>query len=881
MNSDLTIEYNNKTYPFQLYEDPNTRQKQWLISDAEVMSPLYTSERPYDAQIPPEKEDIIEQNYFHAGMGESEFEHGKRYFKGDIDARRKGNVLLPPKITASTVTTTGGAVWMYGLRNYGFEENATTGWTDLDEVVDAGVDPGTDQEGSYCAKETLAGAGTEVFYQDLPAYTDLRGITLTVYAYLWAEFATSSLKAGLGDNVSTTWSPTSSAQSWVEKIASHTVDAAATRIRISGSATTIGATSGYFDNFRIAVSKTALDLAPVVKIIEYEGYPYAAAGNYLLKYDGTDWDVICAFCCKPTDMAVWGDYLFIAFGTTMPVHYYDGSAMYCSSVANSSMEFLGNVGGTFWGNSSAYEIRSSTNPINGGAWSAVTTVRDTNADITSILNHPDTVMVGLTDDLFEITTTDEISRIPTLYQDSGTNTCHRMWMWKGDLYVPTENGSLYLYDIGDYTITIVTPSYDIPGQVDFTGRVMAGYGDQEYNYVFIDYATKVEILAGRWETIGDNDGDEDTDFWWHHVGEVTLTGTSDNIECALISALPTAGYKFIFLGCNHTTDKIYHISNPLQYGDVMQSTNYEVETAGDLVTPWIRGQYEYVLKTFYSLTVRVEDADATHTIVVSYKLAEDTSFTTLGTINADPEETLYFLDGITSKKIQLKFTFASGDNTTTPILTGYTLRCRARPFDLEEGRIAVTKDGGFLMWGGLETKQYHPEYMYVEKIFNTIRFLTEGLTTAKYITFQYKLDDAAAWLTHNVRVEKSPYQEIVFPDYTTGKILQVRFTLASPSDTDLLAYIVEGTLMFDKKKEIQLGILVADSLPTRTGGEPYRCNVDQMAGVLREIDASKKPVTLETFDKQKYEILFNSMSEQLILDGNKREYLFTVNAREK
>jgi len=128
-----------------------------------------------------------------------------------------------------------------------------------------------------------------------------------------------------------------------------------------------------------------------------------------------------------------------------------------------------------------------------------------------------------------------------------------------------------------------------------------------------------------------------------------------------------------------------------------------METSGDLLTSWQEGRYQHILKIFYSITVRTENCSATKTIAVSYKKEFDSSFTSLGTMSSNTSNTLYFTDYITTKKLQLKFTFSSDSNTVSPYVTGYSLRCISRPFDRSRGRLTINEHGEFSVFGGNET----------------------------------------------------------------------------------------------------------------------------------------------------------------------------------
>jgi len=91
-------------------------------------------------------------------------------------------------------------------------------------------------------------------------------------------------------------------------------------------------------------------------------------------------------------------------------------------------------------------------------------------------------------------------------------------------------------------ISTITPAESIPEQSNFEGRVMASDGDEKYLYAFLENGTKVQVMAGRWETIKNASGSNETDFWWHHIGELTLSNASDNITAVRMATYSGTRY---------------------------------------------------------------------------------------------------------------------------------------------------------------------------------------------------------------------------------------------------------------------------------------------------------------------------------------------------
>jgi len=317
----------------------------------------------------------------------------------------------------------------------------------------------------------------------------------------------------------------------------------------------------------------------------------------------------------------------------------------------------------------------------------------------------------------------------------------------------------------------------------------------------------------------------------------------------------------------------------------MMDIDTNMMTSGELITSWLEGKYKDVLKTFYNLTLRTEHCDASSYIAVSYRMEYDVDgspggWISLGTVTTNSFNTLTFDEltyNVDSKRIQLKFAFTGANATTSPFLLGYELRCMARPFDLEEGRITLNENMDFRTFGGLDTSGYHNEFRDVTKDYYALSVISSGLdetSTSKYITVEYKSDREKAYHTLLERVTTSPYQTLYLPKLK-GKFVRFKFTLNSPSDTYMIAYILDGTLRHVKKKELEFVVHVANGLPLPHGGE-YLCDVFSYMRDIRALDREEWPVTIELFDEQKFNVVIKSMEERRVYNPSRGQWEFVV-----
>ena len=738
LDSDIKLGfvYEATDYPFVLARKKDSASA-WFMARIPLLNPIFTDDTPGAAHIPPSTEVLIEQDSFHAGMGQEFYDNVNRIYNSPgVDTRRKGSAVLGPKLSASTIDIT---PTMPTFTNAGFETGDTTGWTWLDEAS-----TNFKRTGSYSGKETVAAAaGIETFYQDLSGYAGVKGIGVTISAYIHSIGGISA-SIGVDDGVtSVVYSAANTSASFTESTITVTVSPDATRLRVYGRTVEFGAGAvAYFDDFTIALQATG-DTGTVIKQLQWDDKLWAAYGKTLLCYAHNDdeWRPAYTFAADITWIAEWLGYMIVCLGTGLEYWYFNGFT-WTESTKSINAEFMATVGATAWCNDSAYQVKSAADPTNSGSWSAATSVGGSTQDITTLIPHPDTVFVGQTNALYQIPSAGaNVSLLPILTQASDSNTCANTIDWDGKLYVPTGSGTLIEYDYESAVYTIITPSWDAPGQSAFTGRILTMAGDEVYLYVGIDNGTSVEILAGHWETI-----DGTTDWWWHHVTTITgLADASANLRSMLISSVGAS--KRMWLGFNNPTDGIKSLAHPRWYGDVSDDSEYRFDTnGGKLVTSWLESEYPHIMKTFFALSVRTRDCDADHAITVEYQTEEDEAadtWYTLGTIDAEPYETLYYISGVTTRKIRLRFSLATDNDTETPQLKGYSLRARARPFDLEENRIQLKESGSFRVYGGADTSWVHEEYGDIDKAWYNMVVLTEGLSASdsKTITPTFQVDN--------------------------------------------------------------------------------------------------------------------------------------------
>jgi len=102
MADSIKFRLRGEVFEFPIAEQAG--QKAFKTNTSKLFPLMYTTDRPLNAHLPPINEEILDQDFFHAGIGEINFAHGKRIFKGPVDTRISGVAKCPPKLTKATIT---------------------------------------------------------------------------------------------------------------------------------------------------------------------------------------------------------------------------------------------------------------------------------------------------------------------------------------------------------------------------------------------------------------------------------------------------------------------------------------------------------------------------------------------------------------------------------------------------------------------------------------------------------------------------------------------------------------------------------------------------------------------------------------------------------
>ena len=650
--------------------------KLWRKEDAPSLSPQFFTTSAEYAAVPPLQELVIAQDLWHAGFGQQNSElpstEDKRYRSTvSADARFKGRILPGPgtgTLTAPTLSNLiipnadfeGAGIWAVASGNGSWDDQNST----------------QAKAGTYSGKFT-AGTSVTIVAQSLFWTTDYQ--SKEVIFTCWIYQTSNVWDIGIYDGVGVTYSSRSTDyNAWIQLTVTRTLDASATeltlRLRCSN---TGGSLIAYFDEADATVA-----LAPsgnYVTGIDFNGATYITRGAFLQKYIGSgNWIGFSQFDANITDLAVFGDQLLVAIGTSNKLYYSapDDDTSWTQDDA-AQFEFMAvKPGVRIYGNTSTFEFdwQTAIDSVLAGA----VTVGDKDAAITDMLVHTDALVYVMKEDQpFQINASDAVIPIlPDARYEQATTSGKNAISWKGDLFIPLGTQTLTRWrsatDIED-----VSPALFAPGEEDYGDRVLALAADARWQFVIIDNSTLVEVLAVRRETI-----DTITDWRYHPIQQVTL-GT---VNYAFVS---NVGTKRLWL-LPDSADAPTFVYLPENYADPANDSNYNFATSAVFYTPWYDGGFPDITKAITSFTLLSANLNANRTVTVKYQYLGDSSWTALGSaFVSSPSATKFITTEDTGKKIRFEITLATNDAADPPEVLGYIARGALMPTKLKQFTFAV------------------------------------------------------------------------------------------------------------------------------------------------------------------------------------------------
>ncbi|GAF97166.1 unnamed protein product, partial [marine sediment metagenome] len=267
----------------------------------------------------------------------------------------------------------------------------------------------------------------------------------------------------------------------------------------------------YVDTWSIEYAD--MSMPEPVKMVVFEGKLYTAYGTYLVRKDNDGVGVIKEFDQDITDLCVFqnpsatdGDNptyrrLFIAQGLDNHYWYTDDGWTFYESAASTNAKYMSNIGDSqFWISDATNTITSSDSPINdeeadptsvASAFATSTKVGGDYFEITSLVDHPDTVFVRKQDQAYYLSGSEVLPVAEGLEIEANTDIDYPLHFWQNKLYIPAGTNALYEYDIGRGDILPISPVKFAIGDTKYDGACGRGItSDNEYLYITVETGTR-------------------------------------------------------------------------------------------------------------------------------------------------------------------------------------------------------------------------------------------------------------------------------------------------------------------------------------------------------------------------------------------------------
>ncbi len=460
---------------------------------------------------------------------------------------------------------------------------------------------------------------------------------------------------------------------------------------------------------------------PVVKFVQFKGagkreQVYALTGRRLyrivdkstlavvmdganpryLNYDGSDMIVVMNPGDSAPSLLVARGNLLLHGASVWPLLYYDGnydSPTWTTLTNNERADHLtmhdhltwrgttNNVEGVFVQGTSDF-----TDFTTSGVGGPKVLVGDRSSDIKALFSWNGNLYAGKLDGLYVITYADtypaasasiQANKVIDLSGQVHENNFRCWEIWQGDLYFSVANG------LARYTTSGVLSSVSAQGgllvQASLRDRFVALHATLTQLYAVlesgVDDWTSIMVYTGQ---------------GWHSLATSGRTGDLGGalfVDSGLYDDLPRIWTSFHGLvtsfaqptwSLRRWTFSDGTSSSPVEYFDRTPGS-YMSECEGQLYSSWISGGLKTIQKQWNDLTVLASNLSASYYIKVYYRLTEDGSWTSLGTIQTEPMQKLTFPAATLSRRLQLRFDLYTTESQNSPLLWAYSVRYLPRP----------------------------------------------------------------------------------------------------------------------------------------------------------------------------------------------------------
>lgn len=436
-------------------------------------------------------------------------------------------------------------------------------------------------------------------------------------------------------------------------------------------------------------------------MVEFEGNLYMSVGRLVVKLDDSTgvWKCVRGDTVPITALDSYGGNLYAARGTSNSYIYSSNGTSWTHSTLTDpadKAEYFTVVRNTLWKARTANLLNSSTNPVNGGSWSANFTVGDTDRDITQIYGLRDLIFVGREDGLWGYKRESEawdggtdrfIDLFPDFRWQPSANNFKTGRAWQGALWLTTGRNGLMAYDIN--SLQTRTPALQGPDFKDFGGQIRGIGGDTDWLFAaeVNPGATISNILAARYAFYPG----EGLQFRWHTMVSTRL----GSLDFASVDG----NYYYVtghFTNTNYSETEVltYRWNLPSKHANYAFESSPTFQTIGQgksisgqgrpyVVTAWYDGDFAALQKEMLKLVITSQDlSSGARQIDVEYQTDDeddDDAWNTFATFNTSPSQTKYAKAAITTqsnrvfRRMRFRFNFYTNSESNNLTMFSFAL----------------------------------------------------------------------------------------------------------------------------------------------------------------------------------------------------------------
>jgi len=366
----------------------------------------------------------------------------------------------------------------------------------------------------------------------------------------------------------------------------------------------------------------------VIGLVRYEGNWYVAGENKVYEWDevnklfGVSFDGEWDPAVQATDMAVWGGYLWVAWGDDYNVRRYNGDAWGDASVKANLLRSGGGYLHRTGTGSDEHMVYYLADPA--GAWSAAIEAGAGDYGITAMVWYRDMLVMATAVRLWGLAAEMVYPLLDWHSQEDADNGKGMLaWSRTGCLYIPLRFG-LYRWN-GD-TMVAVGPEQEGGLPANRAGRIVDMCGTGNWLYAAVNAGTGYSSILA-YNGMGG----------WHEVFRCQTAGQS--VVAMGFETIHSPNRVWFGLGSGGTR----YLMMPDYSDDPYQWEGFEFNPTGDMETSWVGGDLLEVVKDLYEVVVRGEDITAGRPVDVFYEVDRSGRWTYLGRVAEVPRRALSFI----------------------------------------------------------------------------------------------------------------------------------------------------------------------------------------------------------------------------------------------